>query len=138
MFNAVSHIPWFGVLAAVVASSVLGGIWFLALFAKPYAIAVGKENSPPQKPKPIFLIGPFLCALIVAMTSAILMPLLHVDSFQGAVSYGGLVGLGYVGATALNVAINPSMPRPLLYALVNVPYFLLSSIATCVMLVLMR
>ncbi len=138
MFNAVSHIPWFGVLAAAVASFVLGGIWFAALFAKPYAIALGKENNPPQKPTLLFLIGPFLCGLIVATTSAVLMPLLNIDSLQGAVSFGALVGLGYVGATALNVAINPNMPRPLLYALVNVPYFLLSSIVTSVVLVLMR
>ena len=138
MFNAIGHIPWFGVLVGAVASFVLGGIWCAALFAKPYALALGKENSPKQKPMPIFLVGPFLCGLVVAITSATLMPLLKIDSVPGAVSFGVVVGLGYLGSTALNVAINPNMPRPLLYALVNVPYFLLSSIVTCAVLVLMR
>jgi hypothetical protein len=57
---------------------------------------------------------------------------------RGAAALGALVGLGYLGSTALNVAINPNMPRPLLYALVNVPYFFLSSIAIHVILVLLR
>ena len=114
MFNAIGHIPWFGVLAAAVAWFVLGVIWFAALFAKPYALALGKENSPKQKPMPIFLVGPFLCGLVVAITSATLMPLLKIDSVPGAVSFGVVVGLGYLGSTALNVAINPNMPRPLL------------------------
>jgi hypothetical protein len=35
------------------------------------------------------------------------------------------------------VAINPNMLRPLLYALVNVPYFVLSSIAISVVLLLL-
>lgn len=138
MLNAFVHIHWVGVLVAAVAASVLGGIWFGALFAKTYVRALGKENSPTPKMTPIFLVGPFLCGLVVATTSAILMQLLKIDSVQGAVLLGALVGFGYLGATAQNVAINPNIPRPLLYASINVPYFVLSSIATCVLLQLMQ
>lgn len=138
MFNAFVHINWVGVLAAAVANSVFGGVWFGALFAKTYVRALGKENSPAPKLTPIFLVGPFLCGLVVAITSAIVMQLLKIDSVQDAATFGALVGLGYLGATAQNVAINPNMPRPLLYAMINVPYFVLSSIATCVVLVLMH
>ncbi|WP_394788631.1 DUF1761 domain-containing protein [Rhodoferax sp.] len=130
--------PWLGVLVAAVASFALGGVWFAVLFAKPYARALGRENNPAEKPAAIFLVGPFVCGLVVATTAAIVMPLLHIDSAQGAAALGALVGLGYLGSTALNVAINPNMPRPLLYALVNVPYFFLSSIAIHVILVLLR
>lgn len=139
MPHELGAIPWLGVLvAACVASFAMGGVWFAVLFAKPYARALGRENSPPVKLAPIFLIGPFVCSLVVAITGAVLLPLLHIDSAGGAAALGALVGLGYMGATALNVAINPNIPRPLLYALVNVPYFVLSSIAIHVILVLMR
>lgn len=66
------------------------------------------------------------------------MPLLGINTVGGAAGFGALVGLGYLGSTALNVAINPNMPRPLLYAAVNVPYFVLSSVLGCVVLVSMR
>lgn len=138
MFNAFVHINWVAVLAAAIAASVLGGIWFGIMFAKTYVRALGKENSLAPKMTPIFLVGPFLCGLVVSITSGILMQLLKIESIQGAVSLGTLVGFGYLGATAQNVAINPNIPRPFLYAAINVPYFVLSSIATCVLLQLIR
>ncbi len=138
MLHEFGAFPWLGVLVATVASFAIGGVWFAVLFAKPYARALGRENSPPEKPAPIFLIGPFACGLVVAITGAVLLPLLHIDSAGAAAALGALVGLGYLGSTALNVAINPNIPRPLLYALVNVPYFFLSSIAIHVVLVWLR
>jgi hypothetical protein len=139
MLHEFGAIPWLGVLvAACVASLAMGGVWFAVLFAKPYARALGRENAPPEKLAPIYLIGPFVCSLVAAITGSILLPLLHTDSAGGAAALGALVGLGYLGSTALNVAINPNIPRPLLYALVNVPYFVLSSIAIHVILVLLR
>lgn len=139
MFEAFTSIPWLAVLvAACVASLAMGGVWFAVLFAKPYARALGRANSPQEKLAPIYLIGPFVCTLVVAITGAVLLQLLHIESVGGAAALGALVGLGYLGSTALNVAINPNMPRPLLYALVNVPYFFLSSIAIHVILVLLR
>ena len=138
MLHEFGAFPWLGVLVAAVASFAMGGVWFAVLFAKPYARALGRDNSPPEKPAPIFLIGPFACGLVVAITGAVLLPLLHIDSAGGAAALGALVGLGYLGSTALNVAINPNMPRPLLYALVNVPYFFLSSIVIHTVLVWLR
>jgi hypothetical protein len=37
-----------------------------------------------------------------------------------------------------NVAINPNFPNPLAYAALNGPFFLLSSIISCTILVAMR
>ncbi len=139
MFEAFTSIPWLAVFVAVcVASLAMGGVWFAVLFAKPYARALGRANSPQEKLAPIYLIGPFVCTLVVAITGAVLLQLLHIDSVGGAAALGALVGLGYLGSTALNVAINPNMPRPLLYALVNVPSFFLSCMASHVILMLLR
>ena len=79
MLEAFSSIPWWAVLAAAFASFVLGGVWFALLLAKPYARALGKENAPPPKPTPLFLIGPLVCGFVMAATSAVLQALLHID-----------------------------------------------------------
>ena len=122
-------------LAAIVAHFVLGAIWFGALFAKPYARALGIEDRPASRPAPIFLIGPLLCGGVTVLTTAILLKALDVDGYGGAIALGGVVGAGYIGATVVNVAINPLFPHPLRYALVNVPMFVIGSVMVSVILV---
>lgn len=129
MLEAWLAISWVGVLAASVASFLLGGVWFALLWAQPYARALGREGGPLPPPTRLFLLGPMGCGLVMSITSALLQGLLHTSTPGAAATLGAVVGLGYLGATATNVAINPNMPRPLLYALVNVPYFVLSSIS---------
>lgn len=138
MFSAVGGINWLGVGVAAVASSIIGGLWFAALFAKPYAVALGRENAPKEKPAPIFVLGPFVCGLITTVTSALLIDLLDIRSIGSAIQFGALVGFGFLAATTVNTAINPNIPRPLLYGLVSGPYFFIASIVSCVILVAMR
>jgi hypothetical protein len=61
MIEAISHINFLAVLAAIVSSFVLGGLWFGVVVAKLYVIALGRENIPAQKPAPIFIFGPVVC-----------------------------------------------------------------------------
>lgn len=136
--SAFANVGWVAVVIATLASSVLGGVWFTALFGKTYAVALGREAQPQTKPGPLFIFGPLACGLVTTVTSALLMRSLDVNSVTGAVTFGATVGLGYVVATMTNTAINPNFPRPFLYSAVCGPYFLLSSMMTAVILVLMR
>jgi hypothetical protein len=43
-----------------------------------------------------------------------------------------------LAATTVNTAINPNIPRPLLYGLISGTYFVLSSIAVSVIVVAMQ
>ena len=138
MIDTLSQINLLAVLAAVVASFFLGGLWFAIVVAKIYTIALGRENMPVQKPSALFVIGPVLCNLVAILTSAVLLRLLNIESVEGALAFGALVGIGYIMSTVQNVAINPNFPRPFLYALINAPYFIGSSLMTCVRLTLMR
>lgn len=116
---------------------VLGAVWFMLLFGRAYAFALGRENAPPAKPAPIFIIGPLICSGVSTIASALLIKALGITTIGDAIVFGLLVGVGYIVATMTNVAINPNMPRPLTYSLVNGPYFLLGSVATSVILVAM-
>ena len=138
MLHALFEFRLLAVAVALVPSFILGGVWFGVVVAKPYVIALGRQTLPPQKPSPLFIVGPLFCNLIVTLTSAVLLRMLGIDSIEGALGFGVLIGIGYLLSTCLNIAINPNFPRPFLYAAINAPYFIASSLMTSVILVLMR
>jgi len=137
MFDAMTRINWLAVLAATLATTVVGGLWFTLLFGKAYATVLGRQYDPKAKPAPIFIVGPMVCSLFTTITSATLMKALNVTSVGDGIAFGTVVGLGYLVATMVNTAINPNMPRPLMYSLVSGPFFLLTSIVTSLILVTM-
>ncbi len=137
MIETFTHLNWVAVLVASIAHFLLGGIWFGALFARPYAHALGIADRPPQRPGPIFLIGPFICSAITIATTGVLLRAFAITSYDEALEFGALVGIGYLGAMTLNIAINPLFPRPLYYALINAPMFVIGSMMSCVILVAM-
>lgn len=138
MIQAINDIHWLAVLAAIVPSFILGGVWFGAIVSKLYAIALGREALPVQKPTMPIILGPVACNVFVIVTSAILLRMLNIESIEGAVAFGALVGIGYILSTCMNIAINPNFPRPFLYTLINAPYFIASSLMTSVILVVMK
>lgn len=125
------------VLLSTIAYSVLGALWFTLLFRSPYALALGR--APSQKPdmSPIFYLGPLLCVLVTSLASAVLMQSLGIENLGDAVLFGTIVGVGYLVATTFNVAINPNIPRPLLYGLVSGGYFLAGSWLSSIILVVL-
>ncbi len=138
MFDNLTGLNLAAVGVATLASFILGALWFAVLLAQPYRVALGRQNAPPEKPAPIFLVGPLLCGLVTVVTSAVLLRVLKVDSLRDAVVFGATVGFGYLAATTVNTAINPNIPRPLFYGLISGSYFLLSSVVVAVILVAMR
>ncbi len=137
MTQALLQVNWFAILVASVAHFILGGIWFLLLFAKQYAVALGIPDRQPQKPGPLFMIGPFFCSAVNIVTTAFLLQALHITTYGGALALGGIVGIGYLTAMTVNIAINPLFPRPFHYAAINAPLFILGSLLACVILTAM-
>ncbi|AWV98953.1 DUF1761 domain-containing protein [Arcticibacterium luteifluviistationis] len=138
MFSNLSEINWLAVLVAFVPYFMLGGLWFTALFKKPYAISLGKENSLPEKPAPIFIMGPALCVLVITIATAILISALQISDSSSAIRLALLVGLGYLVANTMNIAINPNIPKPILYGVISGAYHLVGIIVTCLILVAMQ
>lgn len=135
MTDAFAQLNWIAILAAAIAHFVLGGVWFGALVGRHYRHALGIADRPVQKPTALFFVGPFLCALVTIVTSAVLIRMLGMTGYGDAIALGALVGVGYIGAMTVNIAINPLFPRPFYYALLNVPFFLIGSLLSCAILV---
>lgn len=119
MSEALSNVRWLGVAAAFVPYFLLGGLWFTVLFPKAYRASLGQEHAPQEKPAPIFIFGPAVCSLVITITTAVLMKALHIQSLGSSLQFGAVVGLGYLVANTVNIAINPNIPRPLFYGLIS-------------------
>ena len=130
MFNVLADIAWFSVLLAFVPYFLLGALWFTLLFARQYKTSLGRGNDMQQKPA--------LCCLVITVASAILIYALKIDSFEDALIFAAIIGLGFLVANTVNIAINPNIPRPLLYGLISGAYHFVGIVLVCIILVAMK
>lgn len=135
MFNVLGDINWLGVLVAFVAFAALGFVYFTFVVPKYYVIALGRENAPAPEQTLIAGLGPVVCIALTTVTSAVMLRALDVTRMSDALVFGLIVGIGYLGTTMLNIAINPNFPRPLYYAALNAPFFVGGSVITSLILV---
>jgi len=138
MINQLTNLNWLNVAIAFVAYFILGALWFTVLFKKQYAISLGKENSLPEKPAPIFIIGPVLCTLVITIANAILFYALNIHSYGTALEFSFVVGIGYLVANTVNIAINPNIPNPIQYGIISGAYHLTGIVIVNVILTAMR
>lgn len=124
MISQLSNINWIAVLISFFAYFVLGALWFTFFFKKQYAISLGKENQLPVKPAPIFIVGPAICSLIITIASAILIYALGINSYAQAIEFAVIIGIGYLLANTMNIAINPNIPNPIHYGIISGAYHL--------------
>ena len=136
-YAIVSQVNWLAVLVATLPTTVLGFVYFAVTFGKTYATILGRPFDPKAKPAPIFIVGPLICTLVTNIANAIFIKAMGITMIGDALSFGALVGVGYLVATMTNVAINPNMPHPLRYAILNAPYFLAINLIACAILVSM-
>lgn len=138
MFDVLADINWLGFALAAVVSIGLAGLWFAVVIAKPYLVALGREDAPAPQNDLVANLGPVVCTLLVTLTTAVLVEALDLTAVGDAITFGVLVGIGYLGAMTFQIALNPNFPRPLYYGLLNAPYFVLSAVLSSVILVGLR
>jgi len=138
MITQLSNLNWISVAFAFVAYFILGALWFTLFFKKQYAISLGKENALPEKPAPIFIIGPAICSLIITITSAILIYALGINSYGQAIEFALIIGVGYLVANTVNIAINPNIPNPIHYGIISGAYHLVGILIVSIILVAMK
>lgn len=138
MITQLSNLNWISVLIAFVAYFILGALWFTIFFKKQYAISLGKENQLPAKPAPIFIIGPAICSLVITIATAILIYALGITSYGQAIEFALLIGVGYLVANTINIAINPNMPNPIHYGIISGAYHLTGILIVSIILVAMK
>ncbi|MDF3026545.1 MAG: hypothetical protein K0S23_852 [Fluviicola sp.] len=137
MIQFISEVNWLGILAAFIAYSVLGALWFTLFFKKQYAKSLGKENEKLQNSAPVFFIGPAVCSLLITITSSLLMHALEIDSYAEGLEFALIVGVGYLFSNTVNIAINPNMPKPIPYGLISGFFHLVGILIVCTILVAM-
>lgn len=135
MFNVISDISWFGLLASIVAVTVLGGLYFVLVIPAQYTRVMGREGQSAAEQGLLQGLGPVLCNVLIAATSALLIAALGVESVSDALVFGLIVGVGYLAAMTLQIAINRNFPHPIRYTALNAPFFVVSSLVTSVLLV---
>lgn len=138
MLTVLSAINWLSVLAAFLLYFGLGPFWYLFLFPKPYRISLGRSADEPQRANPLYIVGPAVCALIITMTSAVLLQALNVTTYGAAALFAAVVGGGYLVTNTVNIAINPNIPRPFLYGLITGSYHLVGLLLASLLLVAMQ
>ena len=132
MFNVLAEINWLAVIVATLPFVVLGGLYFVFVVPKPYAAAVGAE----AKKTPLYTAGPIVPSLVTVITSAILLKALGVTELGDGVAFGLIISVGYLVAQTFNIAINPAFAKPLVYGLINAPYFIIGGTLASVILTL--
>jgi hypothetical protein len=137
MISQLANLNWIAVVIAFVVYSLLGALWFTLLFSKPYKTSLGRDNEILPN-KPIFIIGPTLCSLVITIASAVLIYALHIQSYSGALEFSLLVGVGYLVANTVNIAINPNIPRPILYGIISGAYHLCGILIVSLILTAMK
>jgi hypothetical protein len=137
MINQLANLNWISVTIAFVVYNVVGALWFTLFFTKPYKISLGKENEKLPN-KPIFIVGPAICTLIITIVSANLMYVLNIQSFSEALGFSLFIGFGYLVANTTNIAINPNIPRPILYSIISGSYHLVGIVLVGIILVAMK
>ena len=130
-------IDWPAVLVATVACMVLGGLYFGLAVPRQYPAVMGRQDQPAWKPPASAFAGQGVATLLVVLTSAVLLRTLDVRELGTGLLFGLVVGIGYLAAMVLNIAINPNFPHPFRYALLNGPYFLVCSLLVSAVIALM-
>lgn len=138
MINYLSTMNWTSVLIAFLLYFFLGGLWFTLLFKNAYAQSLGKVGQLPEKPAPIFIVGPAMCSLVITIATSVLIYALDISTLSSAIEFAMIVGIGYLVANTVNIAINPNIPNPILYGIISGAYHLTGITIVCVVLVLMK
>jgi hypothetical protein len=138
MISQLANLNWISVLLAFVAYFLLGALWFTLFFTKQYKISLGRENDTTKNNAPIFIVGPALCTLVITLTSAILIYALNIQHLSDVWEFTALIGIGYLFANTVNIAINPNIPRPILYGIITGTYHLSGLLIASTILIAMK
>lgn len=137
MINQFANLNWMGVFTVFVVCFLLGALWFTLFFSKWYKLSLGRADQTLAN-KPIFVIGRVLCCLVITVASAILIYALNIQTINEVFAFIAVVGIGFLVANTVNIAINPTIPRPILYRVISGAYHLVGISLVNFILVMMK
>jgi len=111
-----NELNWIAILVSAVVTFVIGGVWYSALFAKPWQTAHGFDAETVKRAQaamsPARFFGGMLgCYLMLAVGMAVLVQWTGVSSLAGGAGLGLLVGIALVVPVVLTNHL-PSLVKP--------------------------
>ena len=90
---------WWAIFGATAVAFVIGGLWYGPIFGKAWMQALGKTEDDIE-PTPAPFIISFFTALVTSIVLAALIQTLGIQTINGGLILGGLMGIGFI-ATAM-------------------------------------
>ncbi len=100
-------IPWVGVLVAVIATQIIGFVWYGPLFGKAWMASLGKtpetmKADPNQATMAQAVTGGVIASILSAITIAILLSLSETPDVASGLKIGLLVSVGIMAANQVS------------------------------------
>jgi hypothetical protein len=104
-------IDWLGILLAVVAAMVIGGLWYGPLYGKQWMRSIGKtqEELKAQGPGLGYVVA-LLGALLTAIVSTYVTQWANAEGFLEGVAIGAVMWLGYTISTVVTGGVFEGRP----------------------------
>jgi hypothetical protein len=98
----ISILNWWAIVACVVVGQIVLTVWFVVLFAKPWALAYGVDDPKKHTAEvPAYTYGiQVLCMALLSFGLAVLQQAMGVASIGGGLAVGLLVAVCFALATA--------------------------------------
>jgi len=134
----VPHVNYLAVLVSGIAIFLLGGLWYSALFKKPWVRLMGKSPEELQSaaPGPLPFILAFLCGFAIALAMAIVLNHFQPLTILRSINIAVVCWIGFAAATSFATAVFSGTPRALW--LINSGYNLVSFIIAAIIETLWR
>ncbi|WP_234647702.1 DUF1761 domain-containing protein [Dyadobacter sp. CY356] len=108
------------------------------MFSEIYKVSLGKGGQELNNQGPLFIASPGICVLVTILASTILFYNLDITTYGEAIEFAMIIGIGFLVSNTTNIAINPNIPRPLLYSVITSSYHLVGINMTSLILFAMR
>jgi hypothetical protein len=128
-------VNWLAVIAAALSMFVIGGVWYSALFAKPWQQAAGISDDALKNANMPLIFGlAFVLSLLMAANLAFLLA--GVADLGAVIGYSVAAGLGFAAFGLSIVALFER--RPLAYHVINGGYLTIAFVVMGLVLGLWR
>lgn len=121
----VTAVNWLAVLVAAVASFILGGVWYTALFARPWMRYTGITHESAEAGGGVQMAamygGAFATYLVAVAALALLITAAEASGVGAGLVVGLLVGAGIVATVSLNSYLFAGRPLGLYFIDVGYP-----------------
>lgn len=97
------NLNWLAIIACIIVGQIFLTIWFLVIFGEPWAKAYGaadKKQHTAEIPSYTYGIG-LACMILLSLGLALFQQAIGVDTLEAGISFGIMIALFFVIATAL-------------------------------------